>query len=382
MIDFRISTALLIASAAVPCTAQERAVVASAAKVVVAPKTVLEGPAAKIAFRSGKIVGVGNEIPRDLLDNAKQLTFEGATIVPGFIVTHDYLGIRNDLGETIDAFTPALEAADAFDPFDETLHRHAIGGVTAIGLAPSSDNTLAGLGAVVNWGPDGGDILRDTTYLKVAMVSESLKRDRYPTSRMGAADLVRQRLKAVSTALAPRDLDHRTLADVLSGSRKAAIHARTFAEITEALDLCDEFELQPIVLGGDEAIECIDRLRRTNASVALSPIDFDDKPKQLELAGKLEQAGIAFSFFASHPVELRRSAALAVRHGLSREGALAALTRSAADQLGVADTVGSLRVSFRADFAVYDGDPIDLTSPLQAVFVGGQRVPEQEEKDR
>ena len=68
------------------------------------------------------------------------------------------------------------------------------------------------------------------------------------------------------------------------------------------------------------------------------------------------------------------SAALAVRHGLSRGAALAALTRIPAEQCDAAATVGSLREGCHADFLVFSGDPLDLSSRLEAVFINGRRI--------
>ncbi|MCA8941478.1 MAG: amidohydrolase family protein [Planctomycetes bacterium] len=370
----RIHTAWFAAMMAAPLGAQTGTVVLEASRIVVAPRTVVTGDAAKIAMRGGQIVGVGTEISRDALDGAKRIRFDGATIVPGLVVAHDYLDLGSDLGESIDAFTPSLVAADAFDPFDAALRRFADGGVTSVGLAPASENTFGGLGSVVQWHEDGGEVLLDTTYLKVALVQEALDQNRYPTSRMGAADLVRRSFEEASAPLANRDRDQRTLTDALAGSRNVAIHARTEGEIVEAIDLCRELGIRPILLGGQHANEHVDALRDLGASVVLGTLDFGDDLDRLRLPAILERAGVPFSFAGSHPIALRRSAALAVRHGASRDAAMAALTRVPAEQLGLADKIGGLRRGQNADLAVFSGDPIDLTSKRLAVFITGERV--------
>ena len=123
-----------------------------------------------------------------------------------------------------------------------------------------------------------------------------------------------------------------------------------------------------------DATDCVHELSEIGASVVLSTLHYSDSIERLTLPAKLEKAGIPLSFAASHPVALRRSAAIAVRHGLSRDAAFAALTRTPAEQLGATDSIGSLRNGHRADLAVYSGDPIDLTSDLLAVFVAGERL--------
>jgi len=45
-----------------------------------------------------------------------------------------------------------------------------------------------------------------------------------------------------------------------------------------------------------------------------------------------------------------------------------------AAQCGVAARKGTLNVGRDADFLVFDGDPIDLTARLTAVWIGGRRI--------
>jgi len=72
------------------------------------------------------------------------------------------------------------------------------------------------------------------------------------------------------------------------------------------------------------------------------------------------------------------SVALAVRHGLSRQGGIAALTRIPAEQCGVSTKCGSLRQGCDADFLVFSGEPTDLTSRLEAVYLAGRAIEEEE----
>ena len=63
-----------------------------------------------------------------------------------------------------------------------------------------------------------------------------------------------------------------------------------------------------------------------------------------------------------------------VRHGLSAEDALAAVTTTAAAAIGAPDGVGRLGRGDRADLVVFDGDPFEPTSRILAVVVGGKLV--------
>jgi imidazolonepropionase-like amidohydrolase len=63
-----------------------------------------------------------------------------------------------------------------------------------------------------------------------------------------------------------------------------------------------------------------------------------------------------------------------VREGLDPVTAWKALTSDAARIAGVADRVGRLAAGLDADFVLWSGDPLDLTSSVEAVFVDGVQV--------
>ena len=69
-----------------------------------------------------------------------------------------------------------------------------------------------------------------------------------------------------------------------------------------------------------------------------------------------------------------RSAALAVRAGLSRETALAGLTLNPARMMDLEDRIGSLEVGKRADLIVLSGDPLSVYTKVEQTYVGGQLV--------
>lgn len=355
---------------AAPLAAQDVETVVIGERLVLSPGNELRGSEARMLIRGGQVQAVGASAVSTA--DASRVVRLAGTIVPGFVQPHSYLDLEADLAETIDAFTPELRAAEAFDPFDESLQTLARGGVTSVGLAPSSRNTFAGSGAVVQWNGDEGVLTSEETYLKLSLVPASLNRERFPTSRMGASELIRTELQVATQPLAGSAPEYRVLKDLLGGSRTALVHANSHAEISAALDLCEEFALVPMILGGDELGESMDRLRGSSVSVMLSPLGWGSDAEQLELPARLAAEGVSFSFTADDPNHLRLSAALAIRNGLAPDVALAALTVVPAQQCGLEEPAGTLLPSARADFAVFSGDPLDLGSRLMAVYVAGR----------
>jgi len=65
---------------------------------------------------------------------------------------------------------------------------------------------------------------------------------------------------------------------------------------------------------------------------------------------------------------------MAVRHGLSEDDALRAVTVNPAEILGVQDRVGSLAKGADADLLILSGDPLDVTTRIEKVIIEGRVV--------
>lgn len=370
-----------VVATALPLTAQRseapssESTILEATRVVLAAGEALDGEAARLAIRDGKVVAVGREIGAEMLGRSRRVRLPaGAIVVPGFVALNDQLDLGAELAESIHAFTPELRAADAFDPFDRVLPWRARSGVTGIVLAPASVNTFAGIASLVKWDGERGRVAAADGYLKLALVDSSLSRERYPTSRMGAADLVRQAFADASDPLLGVGPEYAVLREVKDQSRRVAIHASSHGELVGAIDLARELGLAPVLLDVVEPDECIELLKGSSVTIALRPLDWGSRVALLEAPAKLASAGVRFSFAGTTGNALRRSAALAIKHGLDRRTALDAITRIPAEQAGFGERLGTLRVGRDADFVVFDGDPTELTSRLLETWVDGRRV--------
>jgi imidazolonepropionase-like amidohydrolase len=57
------------------------------------------------------------------------------------------------------------------------------------------------------------------------------------------------------------------------------------------------------------------------------------------------------------------------------DAALAAITRVPADALGVGDRVGRIAVGLQGDLVLWDGDPLEVTTLAERVWMGGAPMP-------
>ena len=92
----------------------------------------------------------------------------------------------------------------------------------------------------------------------------------------------------------------------------------------------------------------------------------------------LWEHGVEVAITMDHPVihvqYLTISAALAVKAGLPKEEALKAVTINPARILGIDDRYGSLEKGKLADIVLWSGDPLDIMSKVEQVFIHGELV--------
>ena len=85
---------------------------------------------------------------------------------------------------------------------------------------------------------------------------------------------------------------------------------------------------------------------------------------------------VAFSVYRTHNLRnLRQAAGNAVAAGLPWEAALEAITLNPARIWGVEESLGSLEPGKAADLVVWDGDPLEMTTTAEQVYVAGRAVP-------
>jgi imidazolonepropionase-like amidohydrolase len=185
-----------------------------------------------------------------------------------------------------------------------------------------------------------------------------------------------------------RDVKWEAMGRALRGEIPVFVHAQALAEIRAALRFADEQGLRRLVLvGAADAGRIAEELRARDVAVITgSPTDVPrrrDAPydESFSLAARLQAAGVRYCIgdsggtdAAANARNLPYLAAQAVGFGLTREQALRAITLSAAEVLGVADLVGSIDAGKSADLIVTDGDPLELVTRVEQVFVAGRSV--------
>ena len=108
------------------------------------------------------------------------------------------------------------------------------------------------------------------------------------------------------------------------------------------------------------------------------PGTFDTIGARMDNAAILEHAGVRVAFTqlgeTHNARKIRQIAGNAVAHGMSWESALAALTVIPAEIFGLGASRGRIAPGQVADLALWSGDPLEVTTLAEQVWIAGVPV--------
>ena len=176
-------------------------------------------------------------------------------------------------------------------------------------------------------------------------------------------------------------LDLEALVPVVRGELPLAVQANRASDLLAAMRLAQEFRPKLILMGAAEGWRVAGELAAQKVPVVIKPLtnipSFDALDATLENAARLSKAGVTLvlsSFDTHNARNLRQEAGNAIAYGLDREAALRAVTLTPAEVWGIAARHGSLEPGKDADVVVWSGDPFELTTGREHVFIQGREM--------
>jgi imidazolonepropionase-like amidohydrolase len=162
------------------------------------------------------------------------------------------------------------------------------------------------------------------------------------------------------------------------------IEAHRRDDLEYALLLKEEFDLDLTIAGATQGHAQAARLAAAGCAVLVTPVLLDRWGLELgehteANAARLRLAGVPVAISQARsggesPLaarHLRLQAAVAVRGGLPREEALAAISSVPARILGLSSRLGTLEAGKDGDLVVLSGEPLDQESRVEAVAIDG-----------
>ncbi|MGB1071310.1 MAG: amidohydrolase family protein [Planctomycetota bacterium] len=367
-----------------------------------------------ILIENGIIQAVGGadmEVPYD----AMEVDCSGMILAPGLVDAHNPAGL--DIPNENLSVAPFVDVYDAIDPsrffFENSLRNGistvhvmqgnncVVGGVSRIvhpiGLSPDEMTRLPGIALKMSVTPKGGyDRLRQRAELRGVFSEfdrwhENLAETRYEQEAENSDDLnplppaeAREKGKSM---IREEDLDdrHRNLAYLDGGKLGAWIHCGAATDVAPAIAMIADrgwTGRAVLVLSGDA------HLAAAEIAEAKVPVVLDSDLIHRErdaITGEVEetfipevmrQNRIRFALQAGRSNVIPENlltyqAARLVRNGMSQEQALRTITLGAAEICGVADQYGSIDKGKVANIVMWTGNPLEMTSWVQKVWIEG-----------
>jgi imidazolonepropionase-like amidohydrolase len=369
---------------------------------------------ATVLMRDGRIVAVGPNVlvPAD----AERIDATGKWVTPGLIAGFSRLGLSeveavdptNDSVAAKSAFSAGLDAADAINPRAKAIAVSRAAGVTRAAVAPEIGNNLfGGVGVVIDTGADM-DALTKTQAFQFIEMGEAGAAGA-GGSRAAAFAYFRNALSEARDFRVGKNAEDRllkrpdlaALLPVVDGKIPLMVMAESAVDIRRVLGLKREFPALNLILAGvSEGWEVANEIAAARVPVVINPMnDLPDSFEELSAtqsnAGRMAKAGVAVSFgqigdfeslqvrnltqYAGNMVALQK---IPRASGLTWGQALASISLRPAEMLGLGDQLGSLKAGKRGDVVLWDGDPLELTSGVLAVWIDGARQPLETRQDR
>jgi imidazolonepropionase-like amidohydrolase len=346
----------------------------------------------------------------------------------------------NDESAEKGPFNAAIDVAPAINPNYQPIKVNRADGVTRAVVAPqAAHNIFAGQGAIIDTGADMDPITKARAFQFVELgetgaenaggsrpsayvlfrnalrEAGELTRFAGPVSSGGATEpdarlrpIQNPNESRVYSRSADRSqdvlltrFDAAALVPVLQGRQPLLVHVERASDILNVLDLAREFpRMKFVIVGASEGWLVADQLAKSGVPVIASalndlPASFEELASTQSNIGRMRAAGVKVSIgmidddeshrdfyerqYAGNLVALQK---IPGATGVSWGEALAMITSLPAEAVGLGGQIGRLSPGERGDVVIWSGDPLEVTSGAEQVFIDGVQQPLDDHQSR
>ena len=394
----------------IPGAAQQQPIVLKNATLhPIDSKTIDKG---MLLIKDGKIAAIGKQL--EVPEDANTIDLEGKHIYPGLFEPHTQMGLTElsavratkDYRES-GSINPNVKALVSVYPDNMIIPVTRSNGVLFVLTAPTG-GLISGKSAVIQ--------LDGWTYEDMAVKPEAALQVNWPSQNLsprrragmspadvqkaikGQAEMLAKMTDFFESARNYRDARNapdstqnydarlEAMIDVVDGKTPMMVQANGAAEIQSAVNFSLQEEVKLIILGGYDAAECANLLKKYDVPVVVGAVHrvprrrSDEYDRAYTLAARLHAAGVKFCISGTERSEtwnarnLAYHAATAVAFGLPEDEAIRSITLTPAEIFGVEDQIGSLTVGKDASLIVTDGNPLEVRTNVLQAYLQGREV--------
>jgi imidazolonepropionase-like amidohydrolase len=403
----------ILAAIALPIPAVAQTIAITGGTVVIGDGSApIEG--GTVIVRDGRVIAAGRGIA--VPPNATAINATGKWVTPGIVAGFSRVGLAgvdavrasNDASADDSPFNASLDVAPAINPDVEAIAVNRAAGVTRAVVSPEAGRAIfAGQGAVIDTGADPDPVTLPRAFQFVEFGEAGARRAggsrtalfaNFRNALAEARDVAAGRLREDSLL---KRADAAALVPVLTGKQKLVVHVESATDILAVLALKKDFPaLDMVLVGVTEGWRVASQIAAARVPVIASavndlPASFEQIAATQSSVGRMQAAGVSLAIgmiddddtrqamhaaqYAGNLVALTRVPGAT---GLNWNAAFAAITSRPAEIMGLGAEIGSLRPGRRGDVVIWDGDPLEVTSGVEAVWIDGVRQPLQTRQTR
>ncbi len=343
------------------------------------PDGVLTG---ELSIEAGKITSIVPLTAGATASSDKVVDLHDAYVTPGLVSVYSSFGLDANARGT-DSDSSNLIASDLSLSDQRNRKRMEETGLFKIALATSSSNTLAGQLSLFSTdlqqsklvGPIGA---------KIVLSSEARSADRFPSSLAGQVKFVRDALegKRMPSRLFIPDATlsamEKSKSDAISKMRDrnqlTIFQVSDEAETEAAIRIVRDYKLRAAFVGSTSWADYSAELKELGVAVIALPIKDGDFPVYIDDLVACHMSGVDVYFGGETAVQIRATASLAVRHGMDANWARFAISNGHTKLFPECDGKLGFKEGESADFLVWSGDPLNLSSTILARVRNGKVV--------
>ncbi len=356
---------------------------------------------------NGRVVAAGRGVVVPV--GAQKVDASGKWVTPGIVAGFSRLGLAavdavegsNDSSAGNSPFNAALDVSTGINPDAEAMSVNRAAGVTRAVVSPDVGNAIfAGQGAIADTGADLDAITKAKAFQFVEFGEAGARRS--GGSRPALFANFRNALteaKDASTGIYRdtsmlRRIDAQALIAVVTGTQRLLVHVESAPDILAVLGLKKDFPaLNLVLVGATEGWRVGKQIAAAGVPVIASALnDLPENFQQIAATqsniGRMKAAGVEVSIGmvddddtrqAMHALQYAGNLVALTRvpgaTGLNWNQAFAAITSGPAKAVGMGLEIGSLLAGRRGDVVIWDGDPLEGTTGVEAVWIDGIRQP-------